>query len=86
MLIVNLNEQRNLEPFLVNILRYQITIDAKLKFAQFPWKNFLSTTLISQIFRQARAGICNSKKLQFRKISLLLGRLVIVTFMSLKLT
>ena len=27
-------------------IRYQITIDAQLKFPQFPMKNFLSTTLV----------------------------------------
>ena len=29
-------------------LRYQIMIDAQLKFAQFPVKNFLNTTLVHE--------------------------------------
>ena len=44
--IVQTNAQRNLDQFLVDILSYQITIYAQLKFALFPVKNFLSTTLV----------------------------------------
>ena len=44
--IVHLNAWRNFDLFLVNILRYQILIDLQLKFALFPVKYFLSTTLV----------------------------------------
>ena len=44
--IVHLNAQRNLDLFLVDILRYQMTIDLQLKFALFPVKYFLRTTLV----------------------------------------
>ena len=46
--IVQTNAQRNLDQFLVDILSYQITIDAQLKFTLFPMKNFLSTTLVDE--------------------------------------
>ena len=42
------NAKRNLDQFLVDILSYQITIDAQLKFTLFPMKNFLSTTLVHE--------------------------------------
>ena len=44
--IVHLNAWRNFDLFLVDIFRYQITIDLQLKFALFPVKYFLSTTLV----------------------------------------
>ena len=44
--IVHVNARRNFDLFLVDILRYQITIDLQLKFALFPVKYFLSTTLV----------------------------------------
>ena len=40
------NVQKNFDLFLVDILWYQITIDLQLKFALFPVKYFLSTTLV----------------------------------------
>ena len=48
--IVHLNTQMNLDLFFVDILRYQITIDPQLKFAWFPVKYFLSTTLVQKMY------------------------------------
>ena len=40
--IVHINNQWTLDLFLVDVLRYQIKIDAQLKFSPFPVKNFFS--------------------------------------------
>ena len=48
--IVHLNAWRSLDLFLVDTLRYQITIDLQLKFALFPGKYFLSTTLNCEVW------------------------------------